>query len=740
MTRLTSLVVGVLALLLVGCQVASQPATQYPDRQTLRERLYESERPILIVHGDDERLQARAEEIQRGARWVQFDVIAASDAVEDSLRGRPVLLLGTAATNRWTRTFSEQLPLSFTDSSFVFHGDAYAGPNQIVQLFYPSPLDSNYPVQVVSGNDDAVLARASFDLGRGDFYVSENGRGLVFGLFGENWTFDDASFRDLRPHLVLDTPLAVIYTHADPLSADSARRHADRIERVRADLARIAGERSEARIELHVHASTEDKGLSTGTDRLAHADVDQNAAHVIVRGQLRGDTGFAPALLLARDVLGEPQLAALETGLAMHLSEGWGRQGIAHWAGRLHDAGMALPLRVLLDNEQIQQASPLIAPVTAGAFVRFLIEQEGEAAFGRQYGTWTAEALTPLQEAFDAYLSALVPARPEPQRTLERYQAGFNHAHEGYQFYNGYGSTLSTEALRAQADLGATAVALVPYSYQRDGGVPTPYRFPNNTGDESDEAVVTDRYVAAELGMDVMLKPQIWLPRGQWPGEIIMTTEADWDQFFAYYGRWIDHYAFLAELHDFEVFCLMTEMSQTIDAHEEPWLEIIDRTRRMYRGALTAAGNWDTKFDHPRFWEALDYVGINAYRSLSERDDPTDEDLLDGARAVVAGIADMSERIGRPVLFTELGYTSTPTPWLRPYEYSGNKPIDLDAQRRAYAAMSEAIAGQPWARGVYWWKWPSFMSYGGEDSNGFTPAGKPAEKVFEAFARKSSEL
>lgn len=43
---------------------------------------------------------------------------------------------------------------------------------------------------------------------------------------------------------------------------------------------------------------------------------------------------------------------------------------------------------------------------------------------------------------------------------------------------------------------------------------------------------------------------------------------------------------------------------------------LIRQIRRVYHGPLTYAANWSGEYKQIRFWDALDYVGIQAYFPL----------------------------------------------------------------------------------------------------------------------------
>lgn len=109
-----------------------------------------------------------------------------------------------------------------------------------------------------------------------------------------------------------------------------------------------------------------------------------------------------------------------------------------------------------------------------------------------------------------------------------------------------------------------------------------------------------------------MLKPQIWISRGVYTGKINPTSQHSWKVFKASYRKFILHFAQVAEQHDIPLYCIGTELPSVVKREEEFWRELILELRAIYKGELVYAENWD-QYQAVPFWDALDYIGINAY-------------------------------------------------------------------------------------------------------------------------------
>ena len=235
-------------------------------------------------------------------------------------------------------------------------------------------------------------------------------------------------------------------------------------------------------------------------------------------------------------------------------------------------------------------------------------------------------------------------------------------------------------------------------------------------------------------GIQVMLKPQLWIWRGLFTGDLVMESEADWQRLEASYTDFILTYAALAEETGAELFCIGTELEAFVAARPQFWGRLIEAVRERYSGQITYAANWD-EYQRIPFWESLDFIGIDAYFPLSEDRDPTVAALREGWAPWKKAIRELSEGKARPVLFTEYGYRSV--------DYTARKPwladrtrerVNLQAQSNAKTALFEEFWHEPWFAGGFLWKW--FINHpvsGGPLDNRFTPQNKPAQRVIRAY-------
>src|SRR5262249_9680758 len=145
---------------------------------------------------------------------------------------------------------------------------------------------------------------------------------------------------------------------------------------------------------------------------------------------------------------------------------------------------------------------------------------------------------------------------------------------------------------------------------------------------------------------------------GQWSGDIRMKSDADWDAWFRSYQSFILHFAELAASSGADAFCIGCELGGTTNARPERWRSLIAQGGKVYHGPLTYDANWHEEYEKVSFWDALDWIGVNAYFELSDDKTPTSGDIERAWRPITARMAALSRRCGKPVVLTEVGFRS----------------------------------------------------------------------------------
>lgn len=305
----------------------------------------------------------------------------------------------------------------------------------------------------------------------------------------------------------------------------------------------------------------------------------------------------------------------------------------------------------------------------------------------------------------------LLMAGDRPASTRPFFQRGVNFTAE---WPDTYSSAKAREILESLPRYGVTAIALVPYGFTPLGQPVV--RFSGTRNWERDTAIETLAAAAHAKGIRVLLKPQIWTREGA-PINVDFSKPEDRKQYFDQYRLYLEHYAQLASKIHADLFSVGVEFTR-LSKYDQEWRSLIAGTRRIYSGPLVYSANWGAEFETVKFWDALDYIGLNNYYPLPDSLDASD---------VVRKVEAVQKRFGKPVIFPEAGYSSVEGAHREPWAEPASK-ISLDHQVRCYDALLKAFYNKPWFQGVYWWKVGS-NGFGGPSDPTHTPWRKPAMEL-----------
>lgn len=297
------------------------------------------------------------------------------------------------------------------------------------------------------------------------------------------------------------------------------------------------------------------------------------------------------------------------------------------------------------------------------------------------------------------------------------------------------------ERMEAVAEVGADWVAVVPYAFvdPATGGV----RFdrPRQHRGEREAGIRRQIDQARLHGLQVLLKPHLWVRGVGWAGEYVPESAPARRSFDEGYREYVLAMAELAEELDVEMLAVGTELTRLVDERPDLFRGLIRDVRAVYGGSLTYAANWDAYRRVP-FWSMLDYVGVDAYFPLSTEARPEVDELVAAWSPVVRELRALSEDVGRPVLFTEFGYRSMPgatgEQWTLP-DVRRTEPdrADHTVQAEAYEALFRTWWDRSWFAGGFLWKW--YLETPGRDggerafATGYTPQEKPTLEVIRRW-------
>lgn len=280
-------------------------------------------------------------------------------------------------------------------------------------------------------------------------------------------------------------------------------------------------------------------------------------------------------------------------------------------------------------------------------------------------------------------------------------------------------------------------ITLVSWAYQEDGNSS---ELRHHRGDSTEIRQRDSAWTARierlrAAGYRVFVKPHVWITDpspGTWRAELY---PGDWERWSTDYRDFILRYARLAAAAGAEQFCIGTELTRVSAAQPEFWRSLVAEIRTFYSGKLTYAANWYEEYERVEFWDELDYIGVQAYFPLTERTHPDVAELNRGWQRHLPSLEKVQRQYDRPLLFTELGYKSTPDAAIHPWEWMEHQDppptADPMTQANCYRAFFASVWAQPWFAGAHIWqlRGTGRRYRSAADDPDFSPQGKLATEV-----------
>lgn len=284
------------------------------------------------------------------------------------------------------------------------------------------------------------------------------------------------------------------------------------------------------------------------------------------------------------------------------------------------------------------------------------------------------------------------------------------------------------------AELGANTLGLSAAGYQEHAGSAAITLDIRKCPSKPQFAALIKR--ARSHGLRVALMPVVLLSNGRgndWRGVI---KPPNWDYWFASYLSFIKYFAEVGLDHDVELMVVGAELVST-ESFRQRWIKIIQEVRRTYHGKILYSANWD-HYSQVSFWDQLDLIGMTTYHKLADKENPPLETLLKSWRPIKKDILAWQKTIGKPILFTEVGWCSQPGTAIEAWNYFRHQSpskAGLEEQAKCYEAFIRTWQDEKIVAGTLWWEWTN--GPGGPKDYGYTPKGKPAEHILRRWFRTS---
>lgn len=283
--------------------------------------------------------------------------------------------------------------------------------------------------------------------------------------------------------------------------------------------------------------------------------------------------------------------------------------------------------------------------------------------------------------------------------------------------------------------LGANYVAVIPYAFCREGEPKVNYDYERQWWGETVEGARQTIQYAKAKGLNIMLKPHLWIGGDGWPGSLTFEQESAWQTWEQTYTNYILRFARMAEEMDVTILTIGTECKQIVRDRPQFWRSLIKKVKKVYNGKLTYQANWDN-FKHVPFWDQLDYISVSGYFPITDEKQPPEATIANGWEQHLASLKRMHLAYDKPVIFGEFGYCSKQGALSQPWEGGRQDPapVNMEVQQKGYRVLFQEVWPQPWFQGGFLWKWHADHQHaGGSQNNRYTPQNKPVEKLIQNF-------
>ena len=643
-------------------------------------------------------------------------------------KGFEVVHLSTVPPPDAVRALLSRFPLTFEGAGFTFGGRSFTGSDDALFL-----ADPGKPAELfVIGNSErgvldlaavAVLDRPSrpFDYTAVSGGLAKQGRFAVAGTglaidastdhdrIAEKEAFSKALRREKRGNVEWE------YRESEAAA----------VARWEAAATKLAGKRS---FLVRVFPDTVTKALYTGSSR--PADLSQADGRIVVEIDASAPSEpnlIEPALASAGVAAGNPSMLNRRTLL---LAEGarrvgtWWMRDVRSFAAFTHAAGVDPSMEEVVRSSE--DASPILTIGAAAAWLDAGARIDGEAAVEKALPEPEGSLATKLARwRQTAWRQAVKPPprRPLPDGIVRGVSYAMTNTVE-----EGYASPASLATLKHLASLSVDSVAILPYGLVRETGSDEVLFVHRSARGETDEGIVRAIQDARSAGMSAMVQPLLWVGGGEPVGTIAMADDGRWTAWFESYRRYVVHQAVVAEAAGAALFCVGTELRKA-EAREREWRGVVAAARLATGAPMVYAAEGAAGASRVTFWDALDAIGVDFFDPLTKAEKIKDPALDDAVRQAVRPIADVANRVGKPVLFTETGYPWVKAAWTLPRGDDLKLPAGGDDSARAIAAVFRALRGEKWWKGVYWWKVSSDGKPALPGDRGYNFLGTPAEKA-----------
>ena len=140
------------------------------------------------------------------------------------------------------------------------------------------------------------------------------------------------------------------------------------------------------------------------------------------------------------------------------------------------------------------------------------------------------------------------------------------------------------------------------------------------------------------------------------------------------------------------------------------------------------------------WFDAIDYIGTSAYYRVAKCPGDSLENMTAAWEKVRDHLKPLSEKLGKKVIFMEIGCRSAKGCAMMPWDFSHPEfPRDEEEQARFYESVLSVFSKEEWFAGFFWWDWSTRIYTDPEKAatdTGFNIHMKKAEEVLKKWYKE----
>ena len=255
----------------------------------------------------------------------------------------------------------------------------------------------------------------------------------------------------------------------------------------------------------------------------------------------------------------------------------------------------------------------------------------------------------------------------------------------------------------------------------------------------SDEDLICLINLAHTKKLKVVLRPRVhcyYWNEGCWTGNI---SPSDPEKWFQSFRSFLSYYAEIAQKYGVDLLCIGTEMYGIV-REESQWRNTISYVREIYKGPITYSDciSWNLNAWKEILWaDELDYIGVNLYKNLTTKTDPTIEELKNALEKIFDDeLKPLYTRWNKPIILIEFGYRNVDGANAYPDPDYVNEIDDQEVADIYNALFYNLVKNPSLIVGLFPWVFShkSRSNFLVEDSGiTFEIREKPAEEVIKAW-------